>query len=299
MPTKVFALLTSLFMLSSCHFVTNAPKEKPTLSPAPSPSQSQTASVSPTTSPMPSESASPTVTPVLRNRTVALYYSAQTQDGLRLFREFRAIRSTADVGLSSLRYLVSNGQKPLDPDYQNFWGNGSIIHYINYVGNRAVVDLSVVPLEIDAQAEQRAIDQLVWTLTANHPATKFVKFTSSGKTFQSFSGFVDATRTFSRQLHYEVLGSVWVDQLRSVMTNPVTVKGTACTFEAGVHWMLIRDGNVIREDHTMAAGACPMRGAWSVSLGSLRPGKYIFIAQDISPKDGQAVQEDSKEFQIK
>ena len=288
-------------LTSACHYVTNVPNEQPSLSPAPTPSTSSTPSATPTPSPSISISGSPsmTPTPLLTPRTAALYYVGQTGEGLRLFREFRKIPSSADVGLYSLRFLVAKGQEPLDEDYQNLWGNGSVIHYINYSRQTATVDLSVTRLNLNAEAEQRAIDQLVWTLTANHPTTKFVRFTSGGKQFASFSGFVDATQSFSRQLHYEVLAPVWVNQTRSVMTNPVTITGTACTFEGGVHWVLWRNGETIRDGHVTAAGACPMRGSWFVALGNLRSGNYMFVAEDISAKDGQVVQEDTKEFIIR
>ena len=291
MRIKTLILCFTLIFLSGCHYVTSIPQEEPSLSPAPTPSQSTSVAPTPTTTQSPS--------PFLMKRTIALYYTGQTQEGLKLFREFRSIPSTSDTALYALRFLVSKYQKPLDPDYQNLWGNGSTIHSISYSGNHATVDLAVSPLNIGSEAEQRAIDQLVWTLTANHPTTKYVHFTSNGKPFQSFAGFVDATQTFSRQLHYEVLAAVWVDQTRAVMSNPVTITGSACTFEAGVHWVLIRNGDIVKEDHTMAAGACPVRGGWSVRLGNLRAGNYVFIAQDISAKNGEVVQEDSKEFTIK
>ena len=305
------SLLLALSLIAGCRYVTPQPAETPSLSPAPVPSPSASTSISPsatasptsssTISPSPTSSASPT--PTLSKRTVALYYVGQIYEGspaqYRLYREFRSIPSTADTGLYSLQYLLKRGQEALDQDYLNFWGNGSVIHYIKYSGNTATVDISVVPLRLKSEPERRAIDQLVWTLTANHPSTKYVLFTSGGKQFQSFSGFVDATQKFSRERHYEVLAAVWVNQLRATMSNPVTITGTACTFEAGVHWILIRNGEQVREGHTLAAGACPMRGAWSVSLGSLSHGDYTFVAQDISAKDGSVTQEDSKDFKIK
>jgi len=231
--------------------------------------------------------------------TVALYYVGKTANGIRLYREFRSVMSTDDMGLYSLRALVRNKNHPSDMDYYNLWGNGSEINYVRYWGSKAVVDVSVMPLNVGAEAEMRAIDQLVWTLTANHPSTTFVKFTSGGKPFESFAGHVDARRNFSRELHYEVLAPVWVDQVAAVMTSPVMMRGTACTFEAGVHWQLFRSGRLIRENQVVASGACPVRGGWSVNLGMLREGKYKFAGQDISAKDGSVTQEDTKTFVIR
>lgn len=296
--TKLLLLMALPMILVSCH-VAVAPNpnasETPTLSPAPSPSNWPSNTASASTSPTISPSASPS----LAKKTVAMYYVGKTTKGLRMYREFRSIMSTDDVGLYSLMTLVGKKHHPLDWDYQNLWGNGSVINYIRYSGSRAVVDLEVVPLNVGAEGEMRAIDQLVWTLTANHPSTTSVSFTSGGKRFESFAGHVDARRSFSRELHYEVLAPVWVDQVAAVMTSPVIMRGTACTFEAGIRWQLFRNGEKIRENHAMASGACPVRGAWSVNLGMLRAGDYMFVAQDISPKDGSVVQDDTKEFTIR
>lgn len=295
---KLVLLLALPLILVSCH-VAVAPNPNssisPTLSPAPSPSGSSSPSSSKSASP----SHAPSPKPSLAKRTVAMYYVGKTKNGLRLYREFRSIMSTDDVGLYSLRTLVRNKHHPLDMDYFNLWGNGSLINYVHYAGSRAVVDLAVVPLNVGAETEMRAIDQLVWTLTANHPSTTSVTFTSGGKPFESFAGHVDAHQRFSRELHYEVLAPVWVDQVASVLTSPVIMRGTACTFEAGVHWQLFRNGELIRENLVTASGACPIRGGWSVNLGALRAGKYYFVAQDISAKDGSVDQEDSKEFTIR
>ena len=296
--TRLLLLLALPVILVSCH-VAVAPNpntsESPSLSPAPSPSSSPSKTPAPTVSPTNSPSASPS----LAKRTAALYYVGKSESGLRLYREFRSIMSTDDVGLYSLRTLVRNKHHPIDGDYFNLWGNGSVINYIHYSGSKAVVDLEVVPLVVGSEGEMRAIDQLVWTLTANHPSTTSVTFTSGGKSFESFAGHVDARHSFSRELHYEVLAAVWVDQVAAVMTSPVIMRGTACTFEAGLHWQLFRNEELIRENHALASGACPVRGAWSVNLGMLRSGHYTFVAQDISAKDGSVAQEDSKAFTIR
>ena len=261
------------------------------MSPAPSPSFTNT------TSSTPSSSASPSAS--VPTKTVALYYIGKSEEGFRLYREFRTILAAEEVGLASLKFLVKRPSRALDWDYLNLWGNNSVINSVTYSGNTANVDLLVSPLNVGAEAEQRAIDQLVWTLTANHPTTKYLTFTSGGKQFESFAGHVDARQKFAREPAYEVLAPVWVNQVAKILTNPVTMRGTACTFEAGLHWQLHRNGEMIREGSATASGACPVRGAWSVDLGSLRPGNYMFVAQDISPKDGSVTQEDSKDFDIK
>ncbi|MBU6347979.1 MAG: GerMN domain-containing protein [Actinomycetales bacterium] len=292
---RIIGLLTALpIFLFSCHTaIAPGPNgtETPSLSPAPSPS--------PSASPSASQSPSASPAQTLARRVVALYYVGKTEEGFRLYREFRSIPVGSDVGLSSLQFLTKAPSKALDGDYFNLWGNGSIINSVSYSGDKATVDLLVVPLNVGSESEARAIDQLVWTLTANHPSTKYVSFTSDGKQFESFAGHVDARQAFSRELAYEVLAPVWVNQVSQIMSNPVIMRGTACTFEAGLHWQLFRNGEMIREGSAVASGACPIRGAWSVELGTLRQGEYVFAAQDVSAKDGSITQEDTKEFSIK
>lgn len=293
------ALLMAIPLILAIFYIAVAPKPTSSatvkMSPAPTPTES--ASASAPLSPSASNTASPSVS--LAKMTLAMYYVGDTNNGLRLYREFRSIMSTDDIGLNSLQTLVRKKHHPLDKNYSNLWGNGSVINYIRYSGSKAIVDIAVVPLNVGAEAEMRAVGQLVWTLTTNHPSTSTVRFTSRGKAFESFAGHVDARHAFSRELPYEVLAPVWVDQLASVLTSPVTMRGAACTFEAGVHWQLFRNGGLVRENHVLASGACPVRGGWSVNLEQLKAGNYRFVAQDISAKDGSVDQEDSKEFTIR
>jgi len=293
------ALLMALLVMLAIFYIAIAPKPTSSatvkMSPAPTPTESASASAH--LSPSASKTPSPSVS--LAKMTVSMYYVGKTNNGLRLYREFRSIMSTDDIGLNSLQTLVKKRHQPLDKDYSNLWGNGSVINYIRYSGSKAIVDIAVVPLNVGAEAEMRAIDQLVWTLTANHPSTSTVRFTSGGKAFESFAGHVDARHAFSRELPSEVLAPVWVDQLASVLTSPVTMRGAACTFEAGVYWQLFRNGALVQENQVLASGACPVRGGWSVNLGHLRAGNYRFVAQDISAQNNSVNQKDSKEFTIR
>lgn len=260
------------------------------------PSQSASASPSPSVSITPTPSVSPT-----RKQSAAIYYVGDTAQGLRLYREFRSItvNSGNSVGLESLRYLVAQGSHAADSDYTNLWGNGSVINSVKVVGSKAVVDLSISHLNVGSEGEMRAIDQLVWTLTANDKAVKSVRFTSNGKSLESFAGHVDATGSFSREPAYDVLAPIWVSTPRTVQTNPVTISGTACTFEAVVAYELTKAGTIVKQGSVTAEQACPERSAWKVELGTLAAGTYTFTAIDYSAKDGSITQKDSKKFTIK
>ena len=242
--------------------------------------------------PTPSISSSPDAT-----AQVALYYVGDTHAGFRLYKEVSTVPldATGDLGRSALAALVSQDTVATDPDYTNLWGNGSVINSVTVTSGVAVVDVTIAHLNVGAETEMRAIDQLVWTLTENDKAITSVTFTSQGKTLETFAGHVDATKPFTRETDYEVLASVWIDD---IPIGAKRVTGTACTFEAGVAWKLLQGTSVIMQDYTTAQSGCPIRGTWSVTLPELDPGKYTFVAMDLSAEDGTVSQQDSKDFVV-
>lgn len=287
--------LAVVLLVSACGSATNNPSESPTSSTSNSPAVSDSATPSPT-----EVSPTPTTSPGER-KTAAIYFVGDTAQGFRLYREFRKVpvELGSTTALASLKFIVAQGTKASDRDYTNLWGNGSVINSITQTGSVAMVDITIASLNVGAESEMRAIDQLVWSLTANDKTVKSVKFISSGKPLETFAGHVDATGTFSRQPTYEVLAPIWVTTPAAVVSGPVSMTGTACTFEAGVAWTLTKSGSVVKQGSTTAAQACPVRSAWKVSLGTLSPGKYVFTAIDYSAKDGSVTQQDSKTFTVK
>ena len=239
-----------------------------------------------------------------------MYYFADTQQGLRLYREWHKVSEVkpADVGLASLQRLVNAGEEPFDSDYKSAWTSGSTVNSIKHVGPLAIVDITIgthTGTGLGAEGEQRAIDQLVWTLTANDKSVRSVKFTSGGKVIETFAGHVDTKGTFARENGYEVLASVWINVPGQVdgktpwtLKNPVVISGTACVMEAAVPWELVKDGMVVKSDMTLASESCPTQAPWKVSLGTLQPGTYVFKAKDLSAEDGSIVSEDTKTFVV-
>ena len=98
--------------------------------------------------------------------------------------------------------------------------------------------LGEILLNVGAEGEQRAIDQIVWTLIEFAPEVKSVAFTVNGKTVESFAGHVDTTAAFERAIGYEVLNPIQISSINqgAELTSPVTISGQSCTFEANVVW---------------------------------------------------------------
>ena len=232
---------------------------------------------------------------------VTLYFVADTPRGLKLFSEERTFPATDDFNLKVISDLVSGKVTPLDSDYTNLWGGTNTVNTVDIAGSFATVDLGELSLNVGAEGEQRAVDQIVWTLTALAPDVKSVAFTVNGKTVESFAGHVDTTATFERAIDYEVLNPIQISSLNEgdVLTSPVSISGQACTFEANVVWKLSQNSVALKDGFTTATSGCPDRGNWSISLENLEPGEYTIQALEYSAEDGSLFAIDDKTFTIK
>jgi len=265
-------------------------------------SNSQNSSPSnPPVSSTPSESAMPIIDDL---QDYAFYFTSETAQGFRLVREVHQVSKVEndlgdDKGFNSLVMLVDGQLPPFDGDHRTLWNNGTKVNSVSVTEGVATVDLTLGRISLGAESEQRAIDQMVWTLIENDPAVTSVKFTIDGIVSESLAGHVDFSQVFTLAPSYEVLASVWIDLLdRSDVSNPVSITGSACTFEANVAWELTKGGDVVSSGATTAATACPDRSDWSIDLGELAPGNYVLKVSDTSAEDGSLIFEDTKAFTV-
>ena len=265
-------------------------------------SNSQNSSPSnPPVSSAPSESAMPIIDDL---QDYAFYFTSETAQGFRLVREVHQVSKVEndlgdDKGFNSLVMLVDGQLPPFDGDHRTLWNNGTKVNSVSVVEGIATVDLTLGRISLGAESEQRAIDQMVWTLIENDPTVTSVKFTIDGIVSESLAGHVDFSQVFTLAPSYEVLASVWIDLLdRSDVSNPVSTTGSACTFEANVAWELTKGGDVVSSGATTAATACPDRSDWSLDLGELAPGNYVLKVSDTSAEDGSLIFEDTKAFTV-
>jgi hypothetical protein len=229
---------------------------------------------------------------------VKLYFVSDTPRGLKLFSEEQISSDYYDLNLQVISDLVSGKVGALDPDYVNLWGGTNTVNSVSIDGSIATVDLGEVSLNVGAEGEQRAIDQIVWTLTTLVPEVKSVAFTVNGETVESFAGHVDTTAQFARAIDYEVLNPIQISSLKegAKLVTPFTVSGQACTFEANVVWKLLQNDKVVKEGFTTATSGCPDRGDWSISFENLEPGKYTIQTVEYSAEDGSLFAKDDKKF---
>jgi hypothetical protein len=232
---------------------------------------------------------------------VKLYFVSDTPRGLKLFSEERTSSDYYDLNLQVISDLVSGKVTPLDPDYTNLWGGTNTVNSVTVNGSVATVNLGEISLNVGAEAEQRAIDQIVWSLTALAPAVKSVAFTVNGRSVESFAGHVDTTAQFVRAIDYEVLNPIQISSLNegAELTASFAVSGQACTFEANIVWKLMQGDTVVKEGFTTATSGCPDRGDWSISFDNLEAGEYTIQTVEYSAEDGSLFAKDDKKFTVK
>ena len=234
----------------------------------------------------------------------AFYFVSETVQGFRLVREVHQVSKVEndlgdDKGLNSLVMLVNGQLPPFDGDHRTLWNNGTKVNSVTTVDGVATVDLTLGRISLGAESEQRAIDQIVWTLIGNDPTITSVKFTVDGVVSESLAGHVDFGQTFVPAAGFDVLASVWIDLLdRSDVKSPVSISGSACTFEANVSWELSQGGEVKDSGATTAEFACPDRSDWKLDLGDLAAGNYVLTVSDFSAEDGSLIFADSKAFTV-
>jgi hypothetical protein len=233
---------------------------------------------------------------------IKFYFVSDTPRGFKLFSETQNyLVEEGDLNLQVVSDLVSGKVAPLDPEYVNLWGGTNSVNSVSVADSVATVDLGELSLNVGAEGEQRAIDQIVWTLTEFAPDVKSVAFTVNGETVESFAGHVDTTATFERAIDYEVLNPLQISSMNegAELTSPVTISGQACTFEANVVWKLSQDGTVVQEGFTTASSGCPERGDWTISLKELKSGEYTIQVLEYSAEDGSLFAIDNKKFTVK
>lgn len=228
--------------------------------------------------------------------TARIYFVTDTPRGFKLVSEIREVKDEE----RAIKELLAGKLQPLDPDYQNLWSD-SDLKSIRIIEDLAVVDISLGSLNVGAEGEQRAIDQIVWTLTEINPKINYVEFLVNSNSVDTFAGHVDTRLQFTRQAEYEVLNPLQISSLNEngSTKNPVVISGEACTFEANVVWTLLKADQPILNNFTTAGAACPERAAWSVDLGELAKGEYRFKVEEFSAEDGSLFAQDDKVFSVR
>lgn len=247
-------------------------------------------------------SASPTAEPTMTVQEATVFFILDTPLGLKLvseLRQFKIQKLTLEQQVMS--ELISGDLQPLDPDYGNLWTASNQLTSVQISGEVAILDIKKPTMSLGAAGEVAALNQLVWTMATLSPSVTSLTLLIEGVRADSLADHVNLTEGFPLRPDFEVLSAIQIESPLNGedATQPVTVSGKACTFEANVLWSLYLNNQLQTQGSTLAAQACPVRSNWSVNLGTLSPGTYTFMAQEFSAKDGTLVAEDTKEFVVR
>lgn len=263
------------------------------------------AACSPSAEPTPSPSTSAPI-----ELEVVGYFVSDTPKGFRLFTEAHVITPddtygealAEDEGLAAVDALLEGRLAPNDPDYTNLWGESDLLSFA--VTNQVItLDIATPNLNVGAEAEMRAIEQLMWTYAANSNGydEQTFEFLVNGEPVESFAGHVDLTEPLALPEAYESLNNVQLDNPAegASVESPVVFEGEACTFEANVAWKLFDStGALVESGSTLALEACPKRSPFEFELTISTPGTYEIRVMEYSMKDGSLVSRDTKTFSV-
>jgi|tagenome__1003787_1003787.scaffolds.fasta_scaffold20880143_2 hypothetical protein len=258
-------------------------------------SGSPTTSASGSPSPTPSETAaSDTPTPAAVEGDVYVYYLGDAKDSApRLYRE---IRPNPGMGPVQAALAAMLAEKPVDSDYYGPWPQSTKVLSYDVSGDTATVDLDRF-VQTGGVVENVAVQQVVYTVTANDKAVKKVRLLVNGKTPPS--GHFDWSQPISRAPMLDVQGLIWLlaPTEGSTVSSPVMITGYGTAFEATINWEVYRGGQKVAEGHTMG-GANGEFGDFSDTV-DLDPGTYEMRAFEFSAKDGSPINVDTKTFTVK
>lgn len=248
----------------------------------------------------PSQSSSSSAPTSVVNSEAKLYFVSDTGTSFRLYSEIHQVKISSDQDLVNALSALISGEKPIDPDYVNLWQSDSSLNSISIDDDLATIDLHLGTLNVGAESEMRAIEQILFTIAAIDKTIKQVRFLNDGKDVETFAGHVDVTRPFQIDEGYSSLATVDLDiEDGSTLAKPYVVTGLACTFEANVPWELEQNGIGVGSGAVTAQLACPDRSKFEIDLGDLQPGTYVLHIWESSMENGSLINEDSKTLIIR
>jgi hypothetical protein len=182
-----------------------------------------------------------------------------------------------------------------DPDYTSVWpGSTKLLHY-STSGDLATVNLSAFPT-VGGEAEDRSVQQVVYTVTANHPSIHRVKLLVNGAT--PASGAYDWSQPVQREPMLDVQGLVWIlaPEQGAKVGSPVTVNVYGTGYEGNVVLKVFRGTT---EVDAKAVTTAQGQFASAQTTFTLPPGDYRVVAYNDNGQNANLDERDSKAFTVK
>lgn len=250
----------------------------------------------PTPAPTPSESeGTPSPTPSPMQDVWVYYVLDDPAAGPRLYREQHLVEAK-DVPTAALALTEMFTGPAADPDYSSPWPTQPLLRGYTVDGEVATVDLAEFP-KLGSETEGAAVQQLVYTVTANDPSVKRVRMLVDGAPPE---GAFDWSQPVKRSAALDVQGLVWLLEPRqgAEVSSPVRIAGFGTAFEGTVSWEVRREGSdeVVKEGFAQA-GSNGEFGEFTDTV-ELPPGTYEMRAFESSAQDGSPLHVDSKVFTV-
>ena len=218
-----------------------------------------------------------------------------TQDG-DLFLTHREVPETQGIGKAALEALLAGpSDSETDVDVVSAIPEGSELLGLSISEGVATVDLTGEFESGGGSASMFArLSQVVYTLT-QFPTVDGVMFKLDGESVETFSGegiLLDGPQT--RKDYKDQLPAIVVEEPAAgeEVTSPLTISGTANTFEATVEMRLVGpDGKVIAHRFTTATCGTGCRGDYETQLKFKvsEPTEAILEVYESSAEDGSRI----------
>ena len=235
--------------------------------------------------------------PMADQVTVPVYFTGETPQGTRLYREFRRVDAADPLGAALT--LAANGDA-LDPDYGTALPAGTFT-----TDGSAEIPLpddswTGIPGGMSESAAIQAIQQLVYTAQGVLQSRDPITFTDdSGAATQIFDIASEDGFTAADPIKTLALVNVTAPEQGATVGDTFTASGVSSSFEATTPWQ-VRDasGAVVLDGFSTAEGWMDKLYPWQteVDVSSLEPGEYTFVVltDDPSGGEGPGPTEDSK-----
>jgi Immunoglobulin-like domain of bacterial spore germination/Sporulation and spore germination len=248
----------------------------------------------PTPTEAPSSPASPTPSVTAGGHTAYVYYVHDDGQSPRLYREQHAV-AVKDVPTAILALEEMFTQSPADPDYATPWPQQPLVRGYEASDGVATVDLSEF-LSVSEELETAAVQEIVYTVTANDPSVKKVRLRVKG---EAPKGHSDWSEPIARAPMLDVQGLIWLlsPTQGETVSSPVKIEGFGTAFEATISWEVRKDGKVVKDGVT-SGGANGEFDDFTDTV-DLPAGDYEISAFESSAEDGRPIHIDTKNFTVK
>lgn len=230
--------------------------------------------------------------------TVPVYFTGDTPQGTRLYREFRRVDAADPLGAA---LTLAAGGDSLDPDYGTALPSGTF----DTSGDAAIPlpddSWTGLPDGMSETDALLAVQQLVYTAQGVLQSRDPITFTdSSGSATQVFNVASEDGFTAADPIRTLALVSVTSPEHGATVSDTFTASGVSSSFEATTPWEIrSADGDVVRKGFATAEGWMDKLYPWEseVDVSGLDPGEYTFVALTDDPSggaEGNGPMEDSK-----